>query len=134
MADWKELGKKALDVGKQATEKGMDNFQEWKNDPERLEKATEKKEQKEEMKRLAAERETQDRKVGLFHTGVHCPKCRSLNVQFMQNNRKGFSVGKAAGGAILTGGIGALVGFTGKKGKKNQWYCNNCGRTFTSKK
>lgn len=47
----------------------------------------------------------------------------------MQNNRKGFSVGKATGGALLTGGIGLLAGFAGKKGK-NEWYCNNCGRTF----
>ncbi|BDQ51677.1 hypothetical protein [Enterococcus faecalis] len=56
-----------------------------------------------------------------------------MNVEFMQNNRKSFSVGKAAGGAILTGGVGTLAGFAGKKGK-NQWHCKNCGNTFTSKK
>ena len=55
----------------------------------------------------------------MFHNGVHCPKCRSMNVEFMQNNRKSFSVGKAAGGAILTGGVGTLAGFAGKKGKIN---------------
>ena len=47
----------------------------------------------------------------------------------MQNNRKGFSIGKAVGGAILTGGIGTLAGFAGKKGK-NEWHCSDCGRTF----
>lgn len=77
---------------------------------------------------------SKDKKAGVFHTGVHCPYCKSLNVQFMQNNRKGFSVGKAAAGAALTGGVGTLAGFAGKKGKKNQWRCNNCGHTFTSKK
>lgn len=42
-----------------------------------------------------------------------------MNVEFMQNNRKSFSVGKAAGGAILTGGVGTLAGFAGKKEKIN---------------
>ncbi|ACZ63897.1 conserved hypothetical protein [Enterococcus phage phiFL1C] len=37
--DWKEVGKKALDVSKQATEKGIDSFQEWKNDQERIKKS-----------------------------------------------------------------------------------------------
>lgn len=75
----------------------------------------------------------EDKKAGLFHQGVFCPYCRSLDVQFMQNNKKGFSVGKAVGGAMLTGGVGALAGFTGKKGK-NQWHCQNCGQTFEKKK
>ncbi len=37
----------------------------------------------------------------------------------MQNNRKGFSTGKAIGGAVLTGGVGAIAGFAGKKEKIN---------------
>lgn len=77
--------------------------------------------------------ETGDKKAGFFHSGVYCPSCRSLNVQFMQNKRKNFSVGKAIGGAFLTGGIGTLAGFAGKQGKKNQWFCQNCGRTFIRK-
>lgn len=43
--DWKEVGKKALDVSKKATEKSIDSFQEWKNDPERIKKAEERKKQ-----------------------------------------------------------------------------------------
>ena len=101
--------KKALDVSKQATEKGIDSFQEWKNDQERIKKLTKEKTTNKE----------QDKKAPMFHNGVHCPKCRSMNVEFMQNNRKSFSVGKAAGGAILTGGVGTLAGFAGKKGKIN---------------
>ncbi len=122
MVDWKKVGKQALDLSKQATEKGVDSFQEWKNDPERIQKNKEK-----------AETKKAENKAPLFHSGVHCPKCRSLDVEFMQNNRKGFSTGKAIGGAVLTGGVGAIAGFAGKKGK-NQWHCLNCGNTFTTKK
>ncbi len=64
---------------------------------------------------------------------IKCPKCKSTNVQFMQQGKKAFSIGKAVGGAVLTGGIGTLAGFAGKKGKK-QWFCQNCNSTFETKK
>ncbi|RND70236.1 Double zinc ribbon [Lacticaseibacillus paracasei] len=70
-----------------------------------------------------------------YKSAVKCPKCGSTNVEFMQNDHKGFSAGKAIGGAVLTlgsGGIGAVAGFAGKKGK-NEWHCNNCGNTFKTK-
>lgn len=60
---------------------------------------------------------------------IRCPKCRSLDVEFMQNNRKGFSIGKAAAGGLLTGGFGLIAGFAGKKGK-NEYFCRKCNRTF----
>lgn len=63
---------------------------------------------------------------------IKCPTCHSRDVQFMQNNKKGFSVGKAVGGAALTGGIGTLAGFAGKKGK-NEWLCTICHTTFETK-
>lgn len=63
---------------------------------------------------------------------IKCPHCSSKKVQFMQQNKKGFSVGKAVGGAVLTGGIGTLAGFAGKKGKK-QWHCQECGNIFETK-
>lgn len=47
-----------------------------------------------------------------------CPACGSDNIQFVGNQRKAFSVGKAVGGAVLTssfGGVGSLAGFIGKK-------------------
>ncbi|WEV60884.1 hypothetical protein OZX68_01160 [Streptococcaceae bacterium ESL0729] len=64
---------------------------------------------------------------------ISCPACHSINVSFMGNDRKSFSVGKAVAGAALTSGVGVLAGFAGKKGK-NQWHCNNCGNTFETKK
>src|SRR5699024_2882610 len=54
---------------------------------------------------------------------IICPNCSSANIEFIENNRKKFSVGKAIGGAALTGGIGTLAGFTGKKGNKDLWHC-----------
>lgn len=63
---------------------------------------------------------------------VKCPKCKSINVVFMDNKRKGFSVGKAVAGGALTGGVGTLAGFAGKKGK-DRWHCQDCGHTFEKK-
>ncbi|MCK1225990.1 hypothetical protein [Streptococcus uberis] len=71
--------------------------------------------------------------MGLFSIPITCPYYRSKNVQFMQQDRKAFSIGKAAAGAVLTGGVGILAGFAGKKGKNN-WYCADCGRVFQKKK
>lgn len=61
---------------------------------------------------------------------IDCPNCSSRNVQHLGNDKKAFSVGKALGGAALTGGIGTLAGFAGKKGKKDKWHCQNCGNRF----
>lgn len=63
---------------------------------------------------------------------VRCPHCKSTDVEFMVQQRKSFSIGKAAAGTIMTGGVGALAGFAGKKGKK-EWHCKNCGAVFTTK-
>lgn len=65
---------------------------------------------------------------------VRCPNCQSIDVNFIGNQRKGFSIGKAVGGTLLTGGIGSLAGFAGKKGKKDNWHCNDCGYTFERKR
>lgn len=68
---------------------------------------------------------------------VKCPKCKSLNVVPLGQERKGFSVGKAAGGGAITAvtggmGLGLLAGFIGKKGKF-QFYCQDCGKRFEHK-
>ena len=63
---------------------------------------------------------------------ILCHHCGSKDIQFMQNNRKNFSVGKAAAGAALTGGVGTLAGFAGKKGD-NEFFCKSCNRTFKHK-
>ena len=64
---------------------------------------------------------------------MKCPRCGSRNIQMVGTHRKGFSVGKAVGGAILTGGIGSLAGFTGKQTDQSDWVCLDCGKTFTIK-
>ncbi len=57
---------------------------------------------------------------------IHCPKCISDQIT---DNPKGFSVGKAIGGAVLTGGIGILAGF--HKSSDTVITCLNCGHKFT---
>lgn len=60
---------------------------------------------------------------------IRCPKCKGQNLQFIGNKRK-FSVGKMVGGAVLTGGWGAVAGFIGKDSKKGKWVCLDCGKQF----
>lgn len=67
---------------------------------------------------------------GVEEKKIACPHCNSTDIQFMGNEKKSFSVGKAVGGTLLVGGIGAIAGFAGKKGKENDWHCKNCGNTF----
>lgn len=64
--------------------------------------------------------------------GLRCPKCGGNNLQVMGNDRKSFSVGKAIGGTLIAGGIGALAGFAGAKGKYDM-LCNNCGHRWKTK-
>lgn len=61
---------------------------------------------------------------------VICPNCNSTNIQNIGNNKKSFSVGKAVGGAVLTGGLGTLAGFAGQIGKTDKWHCQDCGNLF----
>jgi len=78
--------------------------------------------------RANQEKKKQEKKQNI----ITCPNCNSKDVSFLQQDKKAFSVGKAVGGAVLTGGIGALAGFAGKKGNK-QWHCKNCGNFFETK-
>lgn len=55
--------------------------------------------------------------MGLFNKRMKCPKCKGFNIEIMDNNRKSFSVGKALVGGIVSFGVGALAGLTGKKRK-----------------
>lgn len=73
----------------------------------------------------------QDLKVYTQKNKFKCPNCDSKNIQALGIHKKGFSVGKAVGGAVLTGGVGTLVGFAGKKTKKTDFVCNECGKRFT---
>lgn len=89
-----------------------------------------KKARQREMEAFRAnqEKKKQEKKQNI----ITCPNCKSKDVTFLQQDKKAFSVGKAVGGAVLTGGVGALAGFAGKKGNK-QWHCKNCGNFFETK-
>lgn len=90
-----------------------------------IESAKEKREQKK-----LEEREFKDRIKQMDKDGiVYCPKCYSTNIT---SNKKGFSVGKAAVGAIATGGIGLLAGGIGKN--KIELTCLKCGHQWKAGK
>jgi len=56
---------------------------------------------------------------------IHCPKCNSTQ---LTANKQGFSAGKAAAGAMLTGGVGILAGTIGSG--KVKITCLNCGHEW----
>lgn len=56
---------------------------------------------------------------------IKCPKCGSEQITA---NKHGYSVGKAAAGAVLTGGVGLLAGFHGSS--KIDLTCMACGNVF----
>lgn len=61
---------------------------------------------------------------------LFCPYCGSENVQPLGQHRKMFSVGKAAVGAAITGGVGLAAGLLGKNTKQTDFVCMNCGKQF----
>ena len=55
-----------------------------------------------------------------------CPACGSRTGWVkVSSGKKGFSVGKAAAGAVLLGPVGLVGGALGKK--TETYYCKNCG-------
>ncbi|GAA3629283.1 hypothetical protein GCM10022297_05030 [Lactobacillus hamsteri] len=70
-------------------------------------------------------------KLNLYR--MSCPRCKSEDFTILGQHKKGFSVGKAVVGTALTGGVGSLAGFAGKKSKKLDIICNKCGRQYKAK-
>lgn len=58
-------------------------------------------------------------------TEIRCPKCNSKH---LTSNKKGFSLGKAVVGGVLTGGVGLIAGTMGSN--KIKITCLACGKTF----
>lgn len=85
------------------------------------------------VKQASKEAKEGFQEVNKIRNRIACPVCNSTNLQFLGNKKKGFSIGKAVGGGLLTGGVGTLAGFAGKNGKKDQWHCVECGNVFKAK-
>lgn len=128
MVDWKKIGKQALDISKQATEKGIDSFQEWKNDPERIEQSKLKKELKKytpaESDSLVFNEMTKEWYFKKKKKEVYSQD-DLLSFEYLENNssitKGGTSIGKAAVGAALLGGAGMVLGgLSGKKKTKEK--------------
>jgi hypothetical protein len=66
-------------------------------------------------------------KIEHINDPAHCPRCHSTQVAPV-NQKSSFSLGKAVGGTVLVGGIGALAGFAGSN--KNKIMCMKCGHTW----
>lgn len=56
---------------------------------------------------------------------LYCPHCGCSQ---LTANKKGFAVGKAAAGALLTGGVGVLAGFIGSGDVRVT--CLQCGKVW----
>lgn len=56
---------------------------------------------------------------------MKCPKCSGTN---LSAQKAGFGLGKAAAGAILTGGVGLMAGFLGSN--KMVVHCLDCGNSW----
>lgn len=55
-----------------------------------------------------------------------CPMCgETAQWKKVDSSNKGFSVGKAAAGAVLLGPVGLVGGALGKK--MSSYYCGKCG-------
>ena len=106
----KDLAGKGLEASKGIAEKSMDA-------------AKEKREQKK-----AEERELKDKIKQMDKDGiVYCPKCYSTQVTA---NKKGFSIGKAAAGSLIAGGV--LLGAVGRN--KIEVTCLKCGHKWKAGK
>ncbi len=106
----KDLAGKGLDVSKDLAEK-------------RIDIAKEKKELKKQEKQELKDRIKQMDKDGI----VYCPKCYSTDITA---NKKGFSLGKAAAGSLIAGGV--LLGAVGKN--KIEVTCLKCGHKWKAGK
>lgn len=63
---------------------------------------------------------------------VKCPKCKSMNIEVIGKDKKGFSLGKAIVGGVLVPVVGAAAGFLGKNGKYDL-ICKDCGHRYQKK-
>lgn len=54
-----------------------------------------------------------------------CPSCGSSRWKQVDSSNKGFSIGKAAAGAVLLGPVGLAGGALGKK--QATYCCQSCG-------
>lgn len=60
---------------------------------------------------------------------MKCPKCNGTN---LSAQKAGFGLGKAAVGAVLTGGVGLMAGFLGSN--KIDVHCLECGHKWNPAK
>lgn len=115
--DWNRIKDGAKDLAAKGMEASKDLAE------KKLEESKEKKEQKKLEKQELKDRIKQMDKEGI----VYCPKCYSTDITA---NKKGFSLGKAAAGSLIVGGV--LLGAVGKN--KIEVTCLKCGHKWKAGK
>ncbi len=69
------------------------------------------------------------------HKPIHCPVCDSSDFVVLDDDKKSLSAGKALVGTVIAPGVGTVIGAAmGKKGKKLELACRDCGYRWTQKK
>ncbi len=132
----KEKRQKQRQINKQKKAQAKLELQKIKqkeNEMKRQEKQAKRKEkeaEKKEQERIRNKHIQEFKQQQIEAHRPRCPKCGSTNLSILGQHKKSFSVGKAVVGGVLTGGVGTLAGFAGKKTKKVDYVCNNCGTTF----
>ncbi|NLY46850.1 MAG: hypothetical protein GX053_12815 [Tissierella sp.] len=115
--DWNKIKDSAKDLATKGMEASKDLAE------KKLEESKEKKEQKKLEEQELKDRIKQMDKEGI----VYCPKCYSNQITA---NKKGFSLGKAAAGSLIAGGV--LLGAVGKN--KIEVTCLKCGNKWKAGK
>lgn len=102
-----------------------------KDDEEREQRHEEKQQLK--LAKASAPKIIVEKKEKPSRKAPHCPKCKSNNIQILDNKRK-FSLTKTVAGGLIGRGPGVVAGvLAGKKGKKYHAVCMNCGKKFVIK-
>ncbi|MGM0173661.1 hypothetical protein [Enterococcus sp. DIV0800] len=109
MVEWKDLGEKAFGAAKDITEKGVDSFQEWKDDPERIAKVEEKKALKKATKQIKKVKNKKVKKIDDFKE-----KSESVNNPTYIVKSLGITTITILDKAILIDRTGSLQTFKGK--------------------
>lgn len=89
-------------------------------------KQVNKEAKKQSIEKAEQKKEEKERLIKLQKEGIpYCPKCHSTS---LTTTNKKLSVGRAAVGGALLGGTGAILG--GLTSKKVELLCMNCGHKF----
>ncbi|MGK0607141.1 hypothetical protein [Enterococcus gilvus] len=130
MVDWGNLGKQALELSKKASEKGIESFNDWRSDEERIQRVQNKKAVKLEKKNEKKYTPLRSKHIEYNEMTGQFELLKQLKGKFNQDDllsyeliqdeasitKGGVSLGRAIVGNAVLGGAGMVLG--GLSGKK----------------